>query len=298
MKISKSSMEKSINKSGYLFLLPALLIVFIVFIIPLITSLYLSFTKWNYMEAGSTPKFAGLQNYINNLTNPGDVNSFKITFIFVFITVALELIIGLSIALLLNRKFKGLNIFRTLIILPMMVSEVVAALCWRYMLQSDFGIINYLLVKIGIGAQVWGGGKYAFSTIVVMELWQQTPFAILIILAALQSISIDVLEAADIDGASYFQKLFRVVLPNIKPQILIVLIFRTMFAMRVFTQPYVLTGGGPADKTLVLGINIYRKAFRYYDMGGANSLSWILVVTSMLIIIAYILLLNKEEYQK
>ncbi len=294
-KISKSSAEKSINKSGYLFLLPALLTIFIVFIIPLITSLYLSFSKWNYLEAGSTPKFVGLQNYINDLTNPQDINSFKITFIFVFITIALELIIGVSIALLLNRKFKGLNIFRTLIILPMMVSEVVAALCWRYMLQADFGIINYFLVKIGIEGQVWTGGKYAFLSIVLVEVWQQTPFVILIIIAALQSLPTDVLEAADVDGASYFQRLFKIVLPLIKPQILVILAFRTIFAMRVFTQPWLLTGGGPADKTLVLGINIYREAFRYYDMGSANSLSWLLTGATILIVIAYKLLL-KEKY--
>jgi len=267
-----------------------------VLIVPLLTSLILSFVKWNYMDPGSVITFVGIQNFISTLKNPQDINSFKVTFLFMSVSIVLELVLGISIALLLNGKFKGLNIFRNLMILPMMVAEVVAALCWRYMLQSDFGIVNYFLKIMHIGAQAWTDQSHALISIIVIEVWQNTPFVILIILAALQSLPTDTMEAADVDGANYFRKLFAIIFPVIRPQILIVLVFRTMFALRAFTQPWVLTGGGPADKTLVLGIDIYRKAFRYYDMGLANSLSWILILVTLCIVIAYISLLDKEDY--
>lgn len=284
------------NRDGYLFLMPALLVLVAVLIVPLFSSLVLSFIEWNYMDPESVPKFVGIQNYIHTLTNPQDINSFKVTFSFMSISIALELLLGISIALLLNGNLRGLKVFRSLIIMPMMIAEVVASLCWRYMLQSDFGIVNYFLKVMHIGAQAWTDQNHALISIILMEVWQNTPFVILIILAALQSLPSDTMEAADVDGANYFQKLFAVVFPVIRPQILIVLVFRTMFALRAFTQPWVLTGGGPADKTLVLGIDIYRKAFRYYDMGLANSLSWILIFVTICIVIAYIALLDKEDY--
>lgn len=294
--MAKHKIESLKNRDGYLFLMPALIVLLSVLIVPLITSLILSFVKWNYMDPGSAPEFVGIQNFIYTLTNAQDINSFKVTFLFMSVSIALELVLGISVALLLNGNLKGLNIFRTFIILPMMVAEVVASLCWRYMLQSDFGIVNYFLKVMHIGAQAWTDQSHALVSIILIEVWQNTPFVILIMLAALQSLPTDIMEAADVDGANYLQKQFAIVFPVIRPQILIVLVFRTMFALRAFTQPWVLTGGGPADKTLVLGIDIYRKAFRYYDMGLANSLSWILIIVTVCIVIAYISLLDKEDY--
>ena len=294
--MAKHKIESLKNRDGYLFLMPALIVLLSVLIVPLITSLILSFVKWNYMDPGSAPEFVGIQNFIYTLTNAQDINSFKVTFLFMSVSIALELVLGISVALLLNGNLKGLNIFRTFIILPMMVAEVVASLCWRYMLQSDFGIVNYFLKVMHIGAQAWTDQSHALVSIILIEVWQNTPFVILIMLAALQSLPTDIMEAADVDGANYLQKQFAIVFPVIRPQILLVLVFRTMFALRAFTQPWVLTGGGPADKTLVLGIDIYRKAFRYYDMGLANSLSWILIIVTVCIVIAYISLLDKEDY--
>ena len=294
--MAKHKIESLKNRDGYLFLMPALIVLLSVLIVPLITSLILSFVKWNYMDPGSAPEFVGIQNFIYTLTDAQDINSFKVTFLFMSVSIALELVLGISVALLLNGNLKGLNIFRTFIILPMMVAEVVASLCWRYMLQSDFGIVNYFLKVMHIGAQAWTDQSHALVSIILIEVWQNTPFVILIMLAALQSLPTDIMEAADVDGANYLQKQFAIVFPVIRPQILIVLVFRTMFALRAFTQPWVLTGGGPADKTLVLGIDIYRKAFRYYDMGLANSLSWILIIVTVCIVIAYISLLDKEDY--
>ena len=294
--MAKHKIESLKNRDGYLFLMPALIVLLSVLIVPLITSLILSFVKWNYMDPGSAPEFVGIQNFIYTLTNAQDINSFKVTFLFMSVSIALELVLGISVALLLNGNLKGLNIFRTFIILPMMVAEVVASLCWRYMLQSDFGIVNYFLKVMHIGAQAWTDQSHALVSIILIEVWQNTPFVILIMLAALQSLPTDIMEAADVDGANYLQKQFAIVFTVIRPQILIVLVFRTMFALRAFTQPWVLTGGGPADKTLVLGIDIYRKAFRYYDMGLANSLSWILIIVTVCIVIAYISLLDKEDY--
>ncbi len=291
-------MMKSVNKDnrdGFLFLAPALMVLVVVIGFPMVFSLALSFTQWNYLNPNSTPIFVGLNNFITTMTEPDGLNSAKLTGLFVIEAVSAEMLLGIVLALLLNRDFKGIHITRTIIILPFMISEVVVALLWRYMLQIDNGIINYLLKLVGIAPVAWMDFDHAFFSVVLIDVWQHTPFVILIVLAALSSIRTDLLEAAEVDGANYLQRLWHVVLPLIQPQLLVALVFRTTFTLRVFTQPWVLTGGGPADTTMMLGIDIYRKAFRYYDMGMANSLSWIMVVATLILISVYVFLLERKD---
>lgn len=299
MRIGKGiQWSSSKNKEGYAFLAPALIVLLVVIAIPLIFSLIISFTKWNFLNPESTPVFNGIQNFIKTLTDPNDLFSAKITGIFVLASVSAQMIFGIIIALILNRNFKGSRIVTSAIILPFMTAEVVVALCWRYMLQIDYGIINYLLKLIGISPQVWMDQTHALFSIIVIDVWQHTPFVTLIALAALTSVRQELVEAAKVDGASYLQRFFHIVLPSIKPQLLVALIFRTTFAIRVFTQPWVLTGGGPANQTMVLGIDIYRKAFRYYDMGMASSLSWILILVTFVIIFIYLFFFERKDIVK
>lgn len=283
------------NRDGFFFLAPALIVLVVVVGFPMVFSLALSFTRWNYLTPDSTPVFIGLENFIQTITDPEGLNSAKLTGLFVFEAVLAEMILGILLALILNRNFKGINVTRTIIILPFMIAEVVSALLWRYMLQIDNGIINYLIKLAGLDPVGWMDANHAFLSIVVIDVWQHTPFVILIVLAALSSLRTDLLEAAEVDGANYFQRLWYIILPLIQPQILVALIFRTTFTLRVFTQPWVLTGGGPADVTMVLGIDIYRKAFRYYDMGMANALSWILILATLVLIIVYVVLLERKD---
>ncbi len=283
------------DRDGYLFLAPSFIVLLVVIGFPMVFSLALSFTKWNYLDPNSTPIFVGLNNFIKTITEPDGLNSAKLTGLFVIEAVTAEMFLGIILALFLNRDFKGINITRTIIVLPFMIAEVVVALLWRYMLQIDNGIINYLLKLLNISPVVWMDQKHAFFSIVLIDIWQHTPFVILIVLAALSSIRTDLLEAAEVDGANYIQRLWYIILPLIQPQILVALVFRTTFTLRVFTQPWVLTGGGPADATMMLGIDIYRKAFRYYDMGMANSLSWIMVFATLILIIVYVFMLERKD---
>lgn len=297
-KAPQKVLRKKFNRDleGYLYLAPAIVILVSVFVIPMALSLILSVFDWNYLEAESSMTYVGLQNYISILRDSNDRNSFAVTGVFVVCSVSAQLLLGIVIALLLSSKRRGIGLLRTLIIMPMLISDVVIALCWRFILQTDFGVANVILKYLGMEPQMWTDMKWALPVIIAVDVWQHTSFVILMILAGLQGIPVELGEAAMVDGANYLQRLFKITIPFIMPQILIALIFRTMFAIRVFTGPWVLTGGGPADKTMVLGINIYRQGFRYYEMGRGNALAWLMIVATTAIVLVYINLLSKEEY--
>ena len=278
---------------GYVLILPAVIVLTVALIVPLLYSLYLSFFKWN-LKTGIDPVFNGFSNFVKVFKDPSTWNSIYATGVFSTVSVVLEISLGLFIALILNRINRGVRFVRTILIIPMMVSEIVAALSWKFIFDPDFGILNFFFKLMGLPQQTWTGADLAMASLIIVEIWQHTPFVILILLAGLQSISMDVMESAQIDGAGFWSKLIHVTIPLLNPQLMVALIFRTMFTMRVFTAPWVLTGGGPADKTMVLGINIYRKAFRYYDMGDASAISWMLVVISMIITYLYLKLLSRE----
>ena len=283
------------NRDGYMYLLPTIIVLCSVFLVPLVLSLILSFMDWNYLDLNSTPKLVGFRNYVDIFENPYDMDSFRITGIFVLASVSIEMILGIIIALLLNTKRHGVKLFRTVVLMPMLVSDVVVALCWRYILQPDFGILNSVLKAIGASPVMWTDSSHALMTIIFVEIWQHTGFVVMMILSGLQGVPTDLEEAALVDGANYFQRLIKIIIPYIKPQILLALIFRTIFGIRVFTQPWVLTGGGPANKTAVLGISIYKYGFRYYEMGLGNAFAWLMIIGSIAIVVAYIGMMKEDE---
>ena len=286
--------RRRIDWLGYVLLAPAILILVSVLIGPLLYSLVLSFFEYNLLRPEQTA-FMGLQNYARLVQSPSARQSLLLTLLFVAVTVPVEVVLGTVIALILNRSFRGNRLLRTLMLLPMMVSEVVAALSWKLLFHSEFGLANYILSVLGFEKQVWLGPGLAMASVMIVEVWQHTPFVTLVTLAGLQSLPKDVLEAATVDGASGLRQLKYVVLPLLKPIVLVALVFRTMFTLRVFTPVWVLTAGGPADSTLVIGVNIYRTAFRYYDFGMASTLSWLLVVVTLAITMVYMLLLRRES---
>ena len=279
--------------AGTLFLLPALAVLGGVLVFPLLFSLGLSFSKLNMLE-GRPPQFVGLANYIQVLGDAGTWNSLWVTFIFVIATLACELAFGTLLALFIYSFPPRMRFVRTFLLIPMMVAEVVTALSWRFLLDPDFGIINHVVVSLGGSAQAWTNAQWALVSIIAVDIWHNTSFVTLILLAGLQSIPHEFLESAKVDGAAYVRRVRHIILPLVNPQLVIALLFRLIFSMRVFTTPWVLTGGGPADRTLVYGIDIYRTAFRYYEMGTAASLSWILVVVSMIITVLYLRLFSRE----
>lgn len=278
---------------AYALMAPALLALLIVLLVPLAYNLWLSTFQYNLLRPRQTA-YVGLGNYLAILTNPAHLNSLWTTVRFTALAVVAQTLIGTALALVLNLNFPGNHLVRTLVLMPMLISEVVAALSWRLIFHTEFGLLNYLLGLVGIAPKVWLGEDLSFISVLMVEIWQHTPFVMLIILAGLQTIPHELIEASMVDGASRWQRFRFVILPLMIPIILLALVFRTMFTLRVFTPVWVLTSGGPADSTLVIGIDIYRTAFRYYDLGAAAALSIILLVATLFITLAYMRLLKRE----
>jgi multiple sugar transport system permease protein len=279
---------------AYRLIAPSILVLLAVLVVPLLFSLYMSFHKWNLIGDVSRD-FYGIRNYIRVLRNPEVIHSLKVTAIFVIAGVGLEFALGMAIALMLNRPFYGYNVVRVIMMLPMMISPAIIALGWRVILDPTKGIVNYLFYLMGLPMQTWLSTEAALVVLIGIEVWMHTPFVVLMILAGLQAIPEEVSEAALIDGANWWQRFTRVIVPMIQPVIMVALIFRTMFALRNFPLPWVLTSGGPANATNVFGIELYRQAFSYYYLGMASAMSWILVFITAFMSIFYFRLTFRES---
>ncbi|HEY4198971.1 MAG TPA: sugar ABC transporter permease [Devosiaceae bacterium] len=278
---------------GYWFLLPALVVIACTLLVPLLYNLWTSFHDFNLLRPKKNA-FVGLANYIKVMRDPAQLASLWTTIRFTAMAVVGEVVLGTALALLLNINFIGNRIVRTLVLLPMLVSEVVAGLSWQLVFNTEFGLLNYIVSLVGLPKQVWLGPTFALPSVLTVELWQHTPFVALIVLAGLQTVPRELLEAAEMDGATRWQKFWSVTFPLLLPIILLALVFRTMFSLRVFTPVWVLTAGGPADQTLVVGVDIYRTAFRYYDVGISATLSIVLLAITLVITLIYMRLLRTE----
>ena len=287
------TLEKK-DKYAYKLIAPGVIILFLVLIVPLLFSLYISFYKWSLI-GNEAKHFIGLKNFIKVLTNSEVLHSLKVTGIYVGFSVVLQFILGLGIALVLNRPFKGYKIVRVISLVPMMISPTIVALIWRLILHPQKGVLNYILILLGFEPKVWLGSGLALSVLICIETWMFTPFVVLMILAGLQSVPQDIIEASLVDGANWWQRLTKITLPMLRPVIMVTLIFRTMFALRNFSLPWVLTAGGPGNVTNVVAIELYKRAFRYYDLGESSSLSWILVIITVIMSVIYIKITVRES---
>jgi multiple sugar transport system permease protein len=270
----------------YVLIAPTLLLLLGVLVYPMAQSLIFSFQSYNLLRP-ETQKFVGFQNYINIVKSDQFWTTLRVTLVYTAVAVAIEFVIGLAIALLLNRNLIGRRFIRTIILLPFFSTPTVVALAWKLMLHTEFGMINYFLSLVGISARNWLGPGLALPSLIMVEIWQQTSFIVLILLAGLQALPQEPYEAAIIDGANPWQLLTKVTLPLLRPVILVALIFRTMFTLRVFDTIWVLTGGGPANETRTFSIGIYLTGFRQFDIGTGAALSWILLLITMAISLVY-----------
>jgi len=261
---------------GYLFVSPWL-IGFIAFIIfPLVTSLYLSFTRYDIL---TPPRWIGLQNWIRMFTqDPRFWNATKATFKYVLFEVPLRLTFAFIVALIFSMKeSKVLNLYRAIYYIPSLIGGSVAiAVVWRQIWGYD-GIINALLSIFGINGINWlGDTRTAIWTLILLSVWQfGSPM--LIFLAALKQVPTELYEAATIDGASFWKRLTSITLPMITPVILFNLINQMIHGFMAFTQSYIITQGGPLDSTLFYAVYMYRKAFNDFEMGYASALAWFML---------------------
>ena len=220
------------------------------------------------------------------------------TFSYAALALTFEFLLGLGLALLLDRPLKGRGAFRALLLVPMMLPPVVVGVVWRLMLNPSFGAINGTLKGAGVETEslTWTASpSLAFVSVVAVDVWQWTPFMFLVLLAGLQAIPQEPYEAAMIDGAGAWQTFAHITLPLLKPAILIALLLRTMDLLRVFDQIFILTEGGPAFATETVSLYIYRTAFRFFDFGYAAAMSFALLVLTNIISVGYIRLLQRQE---
>ena len=266
--------------TGYLIAAPWIIGLFVFTLYPVLSSLYYSFT--NYSMA-TTHKWIGLQNYIVMFTNdslfPKAVYN---TLFFALLSVPLNLIIGLAVAMLMNQKVRGINVIRTVYYLPNVVSGVAVCMLWSMIFQAKYGVLNQALGLIGIEGPAWlADPQWTKPALVIMNCWNSGG-AMVIYLAALQGIPRHYYEAVEIDGANAFQKFWHITIPMISSSIFFQLINGIIGAMQVFTQAYLMTGDGPAYSTTFYVYALYNKAFTDRRMGYASAMSWVLLVFTLL----------------
>lgn len=306
MKFNRFSHGMSDYQLKMAFIMPTMVLLILMNIFPLLWSLFLSFHDYE-ASMPKAPRFIGGENYVDVLTDPDIWGYFRTTAYFVVLAVTAQFLIGFGLALLLNRRFVGKGIVTTLLLLPMMLSPVVVALFWRFILASDdSGLLNYLLSPIQYIPFIsdvfsppiaWTTDpKIAMIAVVIVDTWMWSPFMMLIALAGLSAIPKYLYEAADVDRASAWFRFRRITLPLVSPLLLIALLFRTMDAFKMFDIVYVLTReGGPGTVTETVSMNLYRIAFRNYDTGKACAMAYILLIIIVALSNIYVKYLNKVK---
>jgi multiple sugar transport system permease protein len=267
-----------------LFVGPAVLVMAAACLYPVLSAFQLSLFDWSMGTPWSSAKFVGLDGFVSAFSNPRVWSSLWTTLLFAAVCVSAEMVLGIALALALEHPVRGMAVFRTLFILPMMIAPIAVGLAWRYMFDAQFGLINALLGLVGISAQTWlADPTLAFIAIVIADVWQWTPFVFIMMIAALAGVDGSVIEASRIDGANWWQMTFRVKLPMVMHVIAITLMMRLIDAFRVLEVIYVLTFGGPGDSTEILALHIYKTAFVGQQLGVAAAISVLLLVVVALL---------------
>jgi multiple sugar transport system permease protein len=261
---------------------PGLLFLAAIAIYPTIYSLVVSLTRWR-LTTGEAPRFVGLENYINLLTDGSFWNSVRVTLVFVAVAVAIEFVLAFAIALLFFRGFPGDKIMRTLILLPMLCAPVVVGLLARFSLEPNFGIVNQLLRGVGLPTtEFLGSPQLALPTLIAIDVWQWTPFLFLIFLAAMQGLPEEIIEASKLDGASWPRIIWHQFLPLLKYPIMVGILLRLIDSFRVYDIVFMTTRGGPIDVTSTMSWQIYDVGFRSFTISYAAAYSWLLLLLVLL----------------
>lgn len=266
--------------TGMGFILPSLLGFLIFTFIPVVISLCLSFTSWNFMEGIEGIKFNGLANYIRLFSDEWFLNSYKNNIIFTAVTVPVLIALGLVMATIINKYIYGGGVVRTMIFILYIASVVAVCTVWMVLLQPSYGPVNEFFRSIGIANPPgWlADFKWSLPSIMVIYVWQQVGYYSIVFLAGLKGLPEDVYEAAKVDGASSIRQFFSLTVPLISPTTFFLTIMGIIGSFKVFDQISVLTQGGPGSSSSVMAYYVYRTAFDYFEMGYANTLAWALFV--------------------
>lgn len=320
-----STIRRSYGMQDYklkmMFIMPTMILLIMMNIFPLFWSLILSFTKYSAISS-EFPDFIGAENYSYLTSDKSTWSYFTTTAYFVIMAVSAQFIIGFGLALLLNRDFKGKQIVTPLMLVPMMLSPVVVGLFWRFILDTQWGLFNYLLSLVPRGLYIFTNSlnfpynisvwfyelaekaknivwltrpKAALFSLVIIDTWMWSPFMMLLSLAGLSAVPKYLYEAAEIDRASTWFKFRHITLPLVSPLLLIALLFRTMDAFKLFDLVIITTSGGPGTATETVSLNLYRRAFENWNTGESCALAYILLIIIIALSNIYIKYLNKAR---
>jgi multiple sugar transport system permease protein len=299
---TRARIESAVKRSRpgafpYLLMLPSMiaLAIFILYPIAKVIVTSLQYNVLNRPERG-TP-FIGLANYADAITRPQFLHSLGLAVIYTVITAGGSMLIGLLTSLALRERLRGRSFYRAAMILPWVVPPVVASLIWVWMLDRQFGVVNYLLQAVlGLKAIGWlVDTDWAMPSILLVGTWKEYPVATLMLLAGLQNIPPEYYEAASIDGASAWQRFWHITVPGLAPVSGILGLLLIIWSFRSFTYIFVMTGGGPAEATETIIINVYRQAFQYYNFGVASALGVIVLVILLVFSLVYLRLTHAGE---
>lgn len=260
-------------------LLPALLVMLALVAFPTVFILTLSFRDYVLTDVVSPRGFVGLGNYVRLFGDPRFAAAAWRTVLFVLIAVGTSLVAGFALGRLLITRTRGVGFLRTVMIVPMVITPLVVGAAFRFMLDYDLGVVNWFLSTIGLPRVGWlSQTSLALPTAALVDAWQWTPFVALVVAAGLESIPTDPLEAAQVDGANWFQELRYVVIPLLRPLLVVVVLIRTMDAFREFDKIFIMTAGGPGTSSETLPIFVWRAAFNYYNMGYAAAAGVVMLI--------------------
>ncbi|KLO32507.1 carbohydrate ABC transporter permease [Mycobacterium haemophilum] len=284
--------------AGRMFVAPNLAAVSVFMLFPLGFSLYMSFQKWDVF---TPPTFVGLANFRNLFTaDPLFLIALRNSVVFTVGTVIPTVLISLVVAGVLNRKVKGIGIFRTIVFLPLAISSVVMAVVWQFIFNTNNGLLNIMLGWIGIGPIPWlVDPSWAMVSLCVVSVWRSVPFATVVLLAAMQGVPETVYEAAKIDGAGEIRQFMSITVPLIRGAISFVVVISVIHAFQAFDLVYVLNGpnGGPESATYVLGIMLFQHAFSFLEFGYASALAWVMFAILLVLTVLQLRLTRRRSWE-
>jgi multiple sugar transport system permease protein len=281
--VSSKAKKDGGARPHWFFITPAMVIVFAILVFPVIYSIYMATFDW-HLFYNAQRKFIGLGNFIQLFKDKEFLHSLWLQFGFVIIALPIETVIGFFVALLLNRDGKFYALVRSLLLLPVFILPVISGLTWRLMLQPEYGIISFILEKLGFGVKAWlAEPDFAYGMVIVQDVWRMWPFMFMFIYAGLSGLPKEIIEAAEIDGARFWTKVFKIILPQLRSTIATAFLLRLVDALRIFSEVYVMTGGGPGNATMLLSLYINKQAFEFFNIGYAASMGVVLLILALAI---------------
>ena len=295
-RVKSKSIDSANSKLAEYLVLPTWVMLIVVFALPIIGALYISFRN-ETLGAFVTPRFIGFENYIQAFTDPRFWESIWVTLVLIVLALVVQIPLGIGLAVLLHRNLAGTQVFRTILIIPMLLTPVAVGLTWRFMFDADLGVINWALGQINVHGPNWLGWRWpAIFAVTIVDSWQSIPFVMLITLAGLAGLPKGPAEAASIDGARASQIFFNITLPTLLPVVLVIAMIRIIDCLKMFDLIFILTGkGGPGTATQTLGMLTYNTGFSFLQISRASALGMLMII---LVLPVYVMWRRATEYAK